>query len=206
MKKKTVIIGCTIILATLIILGGYEIFQKREAKENHSITDAIKFASEYPKVSKENTFVYKNVDEIIKIMEHGTGVVYLGYPECPWCQAYVEYLDEVAKKTGIDKIYYCNTKKVKEENMEKYHELISLLDGHLQYNNEGEQWIYVPNVSFHINGKIIGNDYETSKDTHNLKDPKEYWTTDEIQDLKQTLTQYMEQVVSASKTCTECNK
>ena len=208
MEKRITTIAIAF-MALLVAIGGYVTFQKKEdvnSKTPNVSEDSKNFAQEYTNVSEDNVFVYKNVDEIIKIMEHGTGVVYLGYPECPWCQAYVEYLNEVAKEVGIEKIYYCNTKKVKEEDMNKYYELISLLDGHLQYNEEGEQWIYVPNVSFHINGEIIGNDYETSKDTHGLKDPKEYWTEEVIAKLKNTLTTYMEQVYTSLNMCTDCNK
>ena len=139
-------------------------------------------------------------------MEHGTGVVYLGYPECPWCQAYVLYLNEVAKEVGIEKIYYCNTKQVKEENMEKYYQLITLLHGYLQYNAEGQEWIYVPNVSFHVNGEIIGNDHETSKDTHGLQNPKEYWTEEEVNSLKEKLRNDMQVVFKSLNMCTDCNK
>lgn len=208
MEKKitTIVIA---LMAILVAIGGYFTFQKKkesDTKKPEISEDSKNFAKEYTNVTEDNVFVYRDVDEIIKIMEHGTGVVYLGYPECPWCQAYVKYLNEVAKKVGIEKIYYCNTKKVKEENMDKYHELISLLTGHLQYNDEGEEWIYVPNVSFHINGEIIGNDYETSKDTHNLKDPKEYWTEEEVAELKSTLTSYMDQVYTSLNMCTDCNK
>lgn len=209
MNKKMILL--VILMVILIGLGSILLWNKnnekeKEPKEPTYSEDQKNFASEYKNVTEDNVFVYKNVDEIIKIMEHGTGVVYLGYPECPWCQAYVPYLNEVAKEIGIEKIYYCNTKKVKEENMDKYRELISLLDGHLQYNDEGEQWIYVPNVSFHIEGKIVGNDYETSKDTHNLKDPKEYWTEEEVKDLKDRLMGYMKQVDTALNMCTDCNK
>lgn len=209
MNKRMILIS--ILMVILIGLGSILLWNKnnetkKEPNESTYSADQKKFASEYNNVTEDNVFVYKNVDEIIKIMEHGTGVVYLGYPECPWCQAYVPYLNEVAKEIGIEKIYYCNTKKVKEENMDKYRKLISLLDGHLQYNDEGEQWIYVPNVSFHIEGEIVGNDYETSKDTHNLKDPKEYWTEEEVKDLKDRLTDYMKQVDTALSMCTDCNK
>lgn len=208
MKKRNIIITVIlflilVIIGTLLLLN--ENNKKEETKDNNNI-DHENFAKEYKEVTKDNVFVYKNVDEIIKIMNHGTGVVYLGYPECPWCQEYVKYLNEAAKEVGIEKIYYCNTKKVKEESMEKYNELISILDGHLQYTDEGDQWIYVPNVSFHVDGKVIGNDYETSKDTHGLKNPKDYWTKEEIKDLKKTLTKYMEEVLSESNVCTDCNK
>ena len=61
-------------------------------------------------------------------------------------------------------------------------------------------------MSFHIEGKIVGNDYETSKDTHNLSNPNEYWTEEEITDLKATLKGFMEKVYVALNACTECNK
>lgn len=203
MKKNWLVTG---VVAVALIVGGVFAIKPNIPKKENATKDQTQFAQEYKEVTKDNVFVYKNVDDIIKIMEHGTGVVYLGYPECPWCQAYVKYLNEVAKEVGIEKIYYCNTKKVKEENMDKYKTLISLLSGHLQYTEEGEEWIYVPNVSFHIDGNIIGNDYETSKDTHNLKDPKKYWTEDEVTSLKETLRNYMKQVDTALSMCTDCNK
>lgn len=204
MKSKKIIVIISAVL--LIILIGFLLLFNFNKKEENVNLDAKKFSREYETVPEDNPFVYKNADEIIKIMKNGTGVVYLGYPECPWCMAYVKYLNEVAKYVGVKKIYYCNTKKVKEESMDKYHELINLLHGNLQYTDEGEEWIFVPNVSFHINGKIIGNDYETSKDTHGLKDPNVYWTDDEVKDLKKRLTDYMIKVNEASNICTDCNK
>ena len=202
-NKKTIVIISAVLL--IILMGFLLLFNFNKKEENVNL-DAKRFANEYETVPQDNPFVYKNVDEIIKIMKNGTGVVYLGYPECPWCKAYVKYLNEVAQYVGVKKIYYCNTKKVKEESMDKYYELINLLHGNLQYTDEGEEWIFVPNVSFHINGKIIGNDYETSKDTHGLKDPNEYWTNDEVKDLKKRLTDYMIKVNEASNICTDCNK
>ncbi len=202
MKKQTIII--LIVGIILLTIGAYFFIQTNNNAT--TITDAEKFASEYKEVEKNNVFVYRTAEEIIQIMKHGTGVVYLGYPECPWCQAYVKYLNEVAIDVGIDKIYYCNTKKVKEENMEQYNQLVELLHGTLEYNDEGKEWIYVPNVSFHIEGKIIGTDHETAKDTHNLKDPKEYWTEEEVTDLKTRLKNDMKPVFQALSMCTDCNK
>lgn len=202
MKKNILAVG--VILIVILGIGGYFVFKKTNNSEVNE--DAKRFKEQYSEVADDNVFVYKNVDEIMEIMKHGTAVVYLGYPECPWCQAYVKYLNEVAKEVGLDKIYYCNTKEVKEQNMDKYQELIKILEKHLQYNNEGKKWIYVPNVSFHIEGNIIGNDYETSKDTHGLKDPKEYWTDEEVKDLKDTLKRYIKEVYDATQVCTDCNK
>mgnify|MGYP004532079017 FL=1 len=194
------------LLAIVIVLVGVIIFLNIKKKnEDNNVTDAKKFSEEY-KISEDNVFVYRNSDEILKIMKNGTGVVYLGFPECPWCSAYVVYLNEVAKENHLDKIYYYNILEDRKNNTEFYKEVIKLLSGNLQYDDEGNERLYVPNVSFHVKGKIIGNDYETSKDTHDLKDPKDYWTNEEISELKSTLTKYTKEVVDNLNTCTDCNK
>ena len=189
-------------LVVLVLIGVGVYFGFVQKKDS----DAKKFSEEYTQVTKDNVFTYRSIDEIIKIMENGTGVVYLGFPECPWCQAYVKFLNEVAKDEGIDTIYYFNILEDRKNNTEKYQKIVELLKGHLQYDQEGNERVYVPNVSFHIKGQIIGNDYETSLDTKDLKDPKEYWTEEEVKDLKANLSNYMKQVKIALSACTDCNK
>lgn len=197
-KKKFIILGVLI----LIIAGGILIFATNKKEE----TDAQKFAKEYTEVGEDNVFVYRTAEEVINVLKHGTGVVYLGFPECPWCQTYVKYLNEVANDVGIEKIYYYNILEDRTNNTEEYKEIVSLLSEVLQYDDEGNSRVYVPNVSFHVNGEIIGNDCETSKDTKGFSTPEEYWTEEEVIELKNALTEYMEEVYTSSNMCTTCNK
>ncbi len=199
MKKKILIIGSLILV---IVIGIVLFFMLKD----RNVSDNVRFAKEYGSVSEDNVFVYKNIDEIIRIMEHGTGVVYLGFPECPWCKAYVKYLNEVALDVGIDEIYYYNILDDRTNNTDNYKKIVLLLGDNLQYDREGNYRIFVPNVSFHIDGEIIGNDYETSLDTHGLSSPLEYWTDEEVSDLKKRLTVYMEEVFKKLNSCTDCNK
>ena len=192
-----------IIISLVLILGISLVLIFKYSKEE---TDAMKFSREYSEVSLNNVFVYRDIDEIIKIIKNGTGVVYLGFPECPWCNYYVKYLNEVALEVGIDQIYYYNILEDRKNNTKEYQEIVSLLSEYLQYDDEGNKKIFVPNVSFHIDGEIIGNDFETSKDTNNKDTPEEYWTEGEVKDLKENLKNYMEKVYIASNTCTTCNK
>ena len=196
-KNKSILV--IVLSAILIVLSIYN-------RSNNIIKDSMKFKKEYKEVSSNNVFEYKTIDEIIKIMENGTGVVYLGFPECKWCQAYVKYLDEVSKEVGIEKIYYYNILEDRKNNTKEYQKIVSILDSYLQYDNEGNKRIYVPNVSFHIKGEVIGVDFETSLDTHDLSDPKEYWTEEEVSDLKETLYDLMMKVHEKQTSCTDCNK
>lgn len=202
MKKMNVVL--TIIVSTLsLALVMFGVFLN---EDNNEESDAVIFAREYTEVSEDNVFVYRDIDEIINIMENGTGIVYLGFPECPWCQTYVKYLNEIAKEEGIEKIYYYNILEDRKNNTEEYKKIVKYLEKELQLDEEGNARIFVPNVSFHVDGKLVGNDCETSLDTKGFKDPNEYWNEKEVKDLKEKLSEYMEKVLSKLNTCTDCNK
>jgi len=193
MKKKLLLI-IPIIFAFLLV--GCD----KEEKE----TDSQKFAKEYTQVTEDNYFVYRNSEEIIKILEHGTGVVYIGFPECPWCQAYVPMLNEVADIEGLEKIYYYNILNDRKDNTEDYKKIVSLLDEHLQFDDEGNKRVYVPAVIVVSEGKIIGFDDETSYDTKGFEDPADYWNDEEVSDLKSKLTDIITKVIDNK--CTDCNE
>ena len=199
-KKKNLLIIALIIIIIFLSIILFLAIRKEEYK------DAIKFAKEYTEVGEEHVFVYRTAEEVLKLMKHGTGVVYLGFPECPWCQTYAKYLNEVAKEVGVDKIYYYNILEDRTNNTQTYQEIVKLLEENLEYDDEGNRRIYVPNVSFHVAGKIIGNDLETAYDTKGFKTPEEYWSEEEVQELKTRLTTYMEEVYKSSNMCTTCNK
>jgi thiol-disulfide isomerase/thioredoxin len=193
MKKKLLLIIPLVL--TFILVGC-----TKEEKE----IDSEKFAKEYNTVTDDNYFVYRNIDEIIKILEHGTGVVYLGFPECPWCQAYVPMLNEVADIEGLEKIYYYNIYEDRKNNTDSYQKIVNIIGDYLQYDDEGNKRIYVPAIIVVSEGKIIGFDDETAYDTKGFEKPEEYWTKEEVSDLKKKLTTMISEVVDNS--CNDCNK
>lgn len=171
-------------------------------------TDATRFAKEYSTVSRDNVFVYRTGEEILDIFEHGTGVVFLGFPSCPWCQAFAGYLSEVANEKGLDVIYYFNIEKDRAGNTELYQKLVDFLADYLQYDDEGKERIYVPNVTFVSDGGIIGNDFQSSKDTDGETDPAAYWTEQRVAEFKANIGKFMQEVIDIkNRNCQEsCNK
>lgn len=190
-EKKLFIIGVILVVLGLI-LSYFFLIKKDDNKES----DREKFKSEYTNVTSDNPFVYRNVDQIINILEKGTGVVYLGFPECPWCQAYVPYVEEVAKKVGIDKVYYFNIKEDRKNNTEEYQKIVKILDVYLPNDDEGNKRIYVPAIIVVQNGKIIEFDDETSKDTKGYKTPEEYWKNENLDALKTKLEKSFNEIKS----------
>jgi len=203
-EKRLLLVGVLAIIAFAgSCLGIYKLIDKEDTKKE-TISDAIKFKEEYSKVDDDNLFVYRSIEEIIKILENGTGIVYLGFPECPWCQAYVPYLNEVAAKNEITKIYYNNILNDRKEETEEYKKILELLQDYVEYDNEGNKRIYAPTVIFVSNGKIVGMDSETAKDTKGYKNPEEYWTDKRVKALKERLDKYSK--LAKEVICSDCNK
>lgn len=190
-----------IIMSVMFIVTGCS-----EKNNNNDIvmTDADKFSAEYVKVDKENPFVYRTLEEANAILENGTGIVYLGFPECPWCQQYVVYLNEVAKDYEIEKIYYVNIFNDRNNNTEEYKKTVSLLEGYLQYDEEGKRRIYVPAVIAINKGEIVGFDDESAWDTKGYDSPEKYWNVNRVESLKLRLEQMI--LDTNLNACTECNK
>ena len=196
-KKKIIIlsIALVVLIAALSLILVLE--NKKESK------DALKFKEEYTEVSEENVFVYRNIDEIIKILENGTGIVYLGFPECKWCQAYVVMLDEVAREEGLEKIYYYNILEDRKNNTEEYQKIVELLGDNLLFDEEGNHRVYVPDVTAVLKGEIIGHDNESSV-VDGKETPEEYWTEEKKTKLKQRLKSMIDQI--NTELCTSCDK
>ncbi|GHU25725.1 hypothetical protein FACS1894172_17740 [Spirochaetia bacterium] len=177
----------------------------QEEANSSRMSDSERFAQEYPLVGKDNIFIYRNASETADILTKGRGIVFIGFKECPWCQSYAVFLHDVAHEMGIDKIYYCDIREDRQNNSENYQRILSILDGHLQYDDEGRPRVYVPDVSIVSRGRIITHDFETSKETLGYNTPQEYWNDERVQTLKERLRAGMEIYIQiVSRDCNTC--
>ena len=198
-KTNYIFIGIIIILLAILCFFIWKYIKPADNKDQ----DAIRFSEEYTKVPEDNVFDYVSATKIIDTLKNGTGVVYLGFPECAWCQQYVVYLNEVAKENGIDTIYYYNIKDARTNNTESYKKITELLKNYLPTDDEGNERVYVPDVTFVKDGVIVGHDNETSIVTDEDGTPETYWTNEKISSLKSRLSNYINLVKET--TCTNCN-
>jgi len=126
----------------------------------------------YVDISSSNLYYYATLEEIKSIMDSGSGVIYFGFPTCPWCRNMVSILNDVGITYKIDKIYYYNIKDIrttftlddnnnliKSDGTEFYYYLLEKLDNFLEdysYNNiaTNEKRLYAPTVVFINNGEV----------------------------------------------------
>ncbi len=195
--KRKISIFLIIIVAVVGTILIYKHFDKKVI-DNKSVT---KFSDEYTLVDKDNVFVYSNIDEIANMIENGTGIIFIAYPECPWCQRYAMYLNEVAKENNIKEIYYLNIKHDRQINSSKYSKIVRLLENYLYSDDTGKAKIFVPDLIFVKNGKIIANDNETAITMASM-DIETYWTEEVIIEFKDKITNYIREY---DTTCSICN-
>lgn len=198
MKDDKKRILTVILLALIIILGAVKVYLEKDKvnnNDNKTITDAVKFKKEYESLNGKvasrdykyptvtltdtNPFVYESSKKIIETLKSGTGIIYLGFPKCPWCRNAVNVLSYL----NVDKIMYLDMtderdtyelvdgalKKTKDGSKE-YYEMLNILDDILSdYEIEdngktysvGEKRIYIPLVIGVKDGKIVGYHADT---------------------------------------------
>ena len=196
MNKKTIAAVSVIIILCGAAVGLW--YNRQHSAEqpktpSTNVSDAAKFKSEYPRVAADNRFVYASNKEILDIFDHDSGVVFLGFPQCPWCQHLSEHVDRVARAEGVDKVYYLNIRDARANNNEVYQNLVKKLEPYLDKDDNGKPRIFVPDISIVRNGKIIGHYKEESTGDDNIT-PDKYWTSERIERALSQLRGFMRQL------------
>ncbi|MEG2448157.1 MAG: hypothetical protein RSB45_03775 [Bacilli bacterium] len=217
---KVLILGIVLTIVGLFIIGGiYYYFNNKNI--NKLLTDnkesALRFKKEYEslngitleslkipfldmQIPDENAMVYSSIEEIMDVLDKGTGIIYFGFPECPWCRSAVPVLIDAVKEAGASKIYYYNAYPIRDvkhlddkgnividkEGTKEYYTLISKLAPVLKpyegLNNEQIKRLYLPTVLFVKDGKIVKMHEGT---VESQTDPNIKLTEDQRKELKE---------------------
>lgn len=166
-------------------------------------------------IKKDNVYEKISAKNAVYLIENGTGIIYIGYPKCPWCQKLVPILNEIAKEDEVKNIYYIDNfynmrpdKNENPKNVKEYNKLVDLLgDKIVEMKSEEAEFniIRVPLVLFIKNGKIVdyhSGTYEghilkekTNKNGEKVKYLEEL-TNNQKQELKNVLDEKIRKVYS----------
>lgn len=186
-KNKLKII--LIIIISILILG---LITTIVIKNN---TDSSKFKREYEtynniaidqengkylelSIPKDNQIKYLNDDNIIKEIQTGNKIIYMGFPDCNWCRMILPVLLNAANENGIKEIYYYNFKDIRNDyyqgknttKAKTYEKLIKILDKNIETTfedgkNKGKKKLTAPTVLLVNQGKIT-NIHQGAVTTH----------------------------------------
>lgn len=139
-----------------------------------SAEDQATMYESFPNLPASNRFAIETADQIMDRFESDSGIVFLGFKECPWCQRMAPIINEAAERGGAT-IYYLDIKRLSENDPETYRSLISYLAPHLPKDAEGKVKISTPDISIVRNGEIIWR-YEMDVVSNAERTPEAYWT------------------------------
>ena len=181
MKKKILLLIVVLCVFSLVGCSKKDDYASKFKEEYESYNGKqTSSGKDYLKVEipEENVIVYSSISEVLDIIKNKSGVIYFGFPTCPWCRNMVVPLLEAAGSTSLDKIYYLNMYEERDtikyvdgefitekEASEGYYDLVnalsSILDDYIVKDSDGiehntsKKRIYVPLVVFVKDGEIV---------------------------------------------------
>lgn len=245
MKNNIIKIILAVVVFLVALFGISKLLDDNKKKEEDGpkvTADSKKFKAEYEEyngkvnsnnnkyisvtINETNPVKYATLDEIIDLLDGGTGVIYFGFPTCPWCRNAVPVLLDVAANKKLSTIYYYNltdlkntwsiidgvATKTKEEG-EGYYKLLtaldSILDEYIITDADGKEYsigenrIYNPLVVFVKDGEIIGHHTGTMP-LNNGQTAYDQLTDTQKTALKNIYSEYMDEVLSSDYCDDEC--
>ncbi|MDO4415645.1 MAG: hypothetical protein Q4C20_11275 [Erysipelotrichaceae bacterium] len=88
--------------------------------------------------------------------EKGSGILYFGYDNCPFCERAVPMLNEAALETGVS-VYYVDVYGVFQPTRKEFDELMGYVDEALIEDEDGGKSFFVPLILGIKNGEITGH-------------------------------------------------
>ena len=190
-KWFKILLKITIVVVLLVVVW---LVWKKIVTKDSSIPDNIRFSKDYAQVSEDNIYKYASKKEVLSAFDSEKAVVFFGFPECKWCQAYVKLLNDIAKEYGVNEILYYNIKYDRSKNTKFYKQVQELTKDYLQEDEEGALRMYVPDVYFIKDGKIVGHNNDTS--TISKMELEDYYTKENTEALQNKLSNLFKEISS----------
>jgi len=194
MKDKKLLVYLLVLAIVILITIVLGIIVKNN-QSNYA--DSIRFKEEYESmndsvpmtIDEDNPIKYLDYEGVEELLTSGTGVIYFGFPSCPWCRNVIPVLFDVADKNNWDTIYYANPRELKSDET-KYNKLLDILSEYLR-ESEGKKVLYVPDVYFVKDGKIVGHHIST---VESQTDPTISLTVEQVEELSNIYQSLFDQI------------
>ena len=181
------------IILYIICIGLFVVIGNMNYKDS-SETEAKKFSNIYKNIAEDNLYVFASASDVLNIVNGRSGVILLGFPKNKWTSYYAEYLNDVGKVVGLDKIYYYDFLDDRDESNGTYETLVNKLNVYTPVNDEGVTDLAAPTVLVVKNGEVIAYFDETSIIKGNTT-PEDYYTENAIALTKEMFKNALEEYI-----------
>ena len=129
-KDRKMFLGIILLLLFFMVFVGTRAFKDKK-EENPKNSDALIFKKEYESlnnvvrekdgktikeiaISQNNPVEIVTEEKAISLLESGTGILYFGFPDCPWCRSMLPILLSTLDNMSISKLYYLNVANIRD--------------------------------------------------------------------------------------------
>ena len=156
-KSKTQMIIYIILFVIFIVLLIYFGTLENTTKKT---SDSDKFKNEYKEVNEDNVFVYLNAQDTLNYIKNDNVIILFGYKNSSFVGYYANILNDVAKKVGIEKIYYYDLTEDRKIKNGTYQSIVNYLKDYAVSLDDGSKNIYAPSLLVKNDGIITYFDDE----------------------------------------------
>lgn len=179
-RRITIVVGG--IVALLAVIGAVWYFLQASSQSTAEVRSArqSQLQQHYTQLPANHRFREASVDEVLQVFDKGSGLVFLGFPECPWCQQLAPIVNEAAEAEKTE-VLYLNIRQARADNDATYQKLVDILTPHLRKDEQGKPRIYVPDVTAVRDGKVVGHFLQETTADGEKATPGSYWTAERRQ-------------------------
>ena len=130
-----------------------------------------KFKEDYPQLDENKLIIkYTTANEVLELLANNySGIIVYGFKQCPWCQAVVPYVNEIALEKGYQEVLYLDIKDMRDNpdsiEKEQYNKIFNLIKGKIG----NPEKIFAPTITVLKEGKITS--YSTGTvDSHQINE------------------------------------
>ena len=142
---------------------------------------------DYPSLEGKDTIIhYVDGNDVVSILNSkSNSIIMFGFEKCPWCQAAISYVDEIAKEKNYEEVLYLDIKDMRDNKESSDRDIYLTIYNSIKDKIGSPDKIYAPTVIVIKNGEITGYN-EGTVSTHERVDGILPPMTDEqIKELKE---------------------
>ena len=140
-------------------------------------------------------FVDMTVRDVVDELDKGsTFVLYTGYDKCPWCNSVINYFNDILTERGITAAYIDTRKDPSWQNnmdIDDYDLFVKRFEESIDEDEDGTKHLYVPEIFFVKDGKLIGDHRGT---VPSQKEAEDLLTQEQIDEYKASINQMLDQL------------
>lgn len=175
-----------------ILIGSFIYLGKKDYNNDlKRLTDAERFSLEYNDVPNENMFKYIYSTDLSKLLDNGTGLIYIGFSSNDWSKYYIKYLYQVLKEKNVKNVYYYDLLKDRLRYTKYYVKIENKLSDYLLQLDDGTKRLNTPLFLIVKDGKIMYANKDTSIINNDIL-PTIYWNYDQINSFKYEISNNIE--------------